>query len=257
MFTRALSVLMVSTACILGASAQETQTPLNDALQNVPSELAAPEQNNAEDTAPGGDVTRTLDTIVVTASAGSSDWNRALEAFRLGEYELAERRFKAINNRLQVANLNVAGQLEPLGPDDGIGASASLFSSLGSIGERIETLPGRRGARTRISGFRLSFQEEASRANHAVGASLLRQGEYKEAKRFFSAAVGADKYNHDARLRLGLIALLEGRTRHAKLRLRQLNGFCSALDCTGTDELSVSVQTLQRFVDEELAKSGN
>ena len=257
MFARALSILLISTACTLGANAQDNQAPLNEALQSVPSELTEPEQNAAQLTAPGEDVdvSRTLDTIVITASAQSNTWNRAVVAFRSGEYELAERLFKSINNRVQVANLNVAGQLDPLGTDDGIGASASIFSSLGSIGERVETIPGRRGARTRITGFRTSFQEEASRANHAVGASLLKQGEYKEAKRFFSAAVGADKYNHDARLRLGLIALVEGRTRHARRRLRQLNGFCSARDCTGTDELSVAVQTLQYFVDEALAEA--
>jgi len=46
-----------------------------------------------------------------------------------------------------------------------------------------------------------------------------------------------------------MIALLENDRNGAARRLQQLENWCTSLTCDGTDELSVSVQTLRSAIE--------
>lgn len=163
-------------------------------------------------------------------NAGPSSWSRGLQAYHAGNYAEAENEFRS---SLNFYADTVSGTR--FGGAEGIQEliRAGTFSQTGS---RINT------NRRRSRGVSTA-ERSLARSSYAVGAALIKQERYSDAKRYFSRAIGYDRYLHDARLRLGLIALAEDNLRGAERRLRQLNRFCRSLDCTESN-LGHDINTL-------------
>lgn len=222
--------------------AQKFLATLAVSLLTTASFASAQSLSNEQETSSvaGADLERVLPEVEVRGF-GLKSWVRGLNAYQQGDFELAEKEFKVTRNvtARSVLSSSFAG--------DGstIGGLASLSQAPLSIRGGSADIPGS------LTSTSLNFdsRDEHSMVSYAVGASLIKQGKYAEAKPYFSSAVGYDRNNHDARMRLGLIHLLEGDTQKAERRLRQLTRYCDALDCTGEDSLSVSVRTLTSAIE--------
>ena len=236
-----LSSLLIAGAAIAQDEPQTEQEPRSSSIEERVQDFGIDE-----------DPTRTLDKIVITGNAVANSWNKGLWAFQRGEYKLAELEFRSVNNAIRSVSLDVAGRVNLFGSDTGVGVGNGVnplfLGQIGLVTATESRRVRRRGPRTRGASFQTNFEQEVSIASYAVGAALLKQEKYDEARRFFSSAVGNDKDNHDARMRLGLIALLQDDQKEARRRLRQLKNYCAALDCNGDNVLSVSVQTLERAI---------
>gem|GEM_PF-2280812 len=227
----------------------------------VPNTLAqSPDETNASSeesdaNAELSDFERVLPEVEVFG--GPRLWRRGLEAYHNGDYPKAERLFKSYRNDLNGTLLDVnisanssaggGGVLETLNFNNGtvVNNSGNSSAGLGPF-SRIRENERKRNGRPQ-SGISL-VEDSAAQASYAVGASLVQQGKYSEAKRFFSSAIGRDHTLHDARVRLGLIALLENDRRTAERRLGQLEGWCESTPCDGSGELAVAVQTLRHAI---------
>lgn len=160
-------------------------------------------------------------------TSGPASWQRGLIAYQQGNYEQAEYEFRKTVNRF---NSSVLGSR--FGGAEGI-QQLILAGNFSQTGSRIrDQQNNRRGISAR--------EDSLALASYALGATLIRQQRYNEARNHLSRALGYDKSLHDARLRLGLIALTNDDIREAKRRLRQLRGWCGGQRCEG--------QTLQRSV---------
>lgn len=196
------------------------------------------------DEAPEGssaDAERVLPEVEVRGF-GLRSWVRGLDAYQRGDFALAEQEFKVTRNVTSSAVLS--SSFADSGFSGG-GLTGFLNEAPLSLLGTSDEIPSSLTA----SSLNFDSRDQHAVVSYAVGASLIKQGKYAEAKSYFSSAVGYDPNYHDARLRLGLIALIEGDTKEAERRLKQLKRYCDALDCTGTDELSVSVQTLSAALD--------
>lgn len=189
----------------------------------------------------------------IEVRGGPRSWRKGLAAYNRGDYPEAERHFRSYRNQLDASLLDINPNSVGGGSFPG-GIGAINFNpgiqvnrvSAGSASRIRENERERAGApQAGIS----QAEDSRARASYAVGASLLKQGKFSEARRYFASAVGQDHTLHDARLRLGLIALLENDRNKAARRLQQLENWCSSLTCDGTDELSTSVQTLRNAIE--------
>lgn len=164
-------------------------------------------------------------------TSGPASWQRGLTAYHDGNFELAENEFRKAMNRYGSTVLG-----SRFGGAEGV---TELFraGSFRQTGSRI------RDRQRRGRGVS-KLEDSYALTSYAVGAALIKQERYAEARRYFSKALGYDKYMHDARLRIGLIHLAEGDVRNAKRRLRQLENWCRDGVCDG-EVLSRSVLTLR------------
>ena len=186
-----------------------------NALAQTPDETSsATENRNATDEL--SDFERVLPEVEVRG--GPRSWRKGLEAYANGDYPTAERYFKSYRTQLNSTLLDVnsssldsaAGDgLNTLIVNNGTVVNSSQSGSRLGASSRIRDNERKRAGRSQFGISRL--EADAAQANYAVGASLVQQGKHSEAKRFFSSAIGRDHTLHDARTRLGLIALRRDR----------------------------------------------
>lgn len=223
--------LMVIGVCFVPAQAQ-TDSPAEAAPPALQTERLLPE---------------------VEIRGGPISWRKGLAAYNRGDYPEAERHFRSYRNQLGASILDinpnsVGGGISTEGIDTvnfnpGLPVNRVSASSASRIRENDRKRAGAPQVGVSV------VEDSRARASYAVGASLLKQGKFIEARQYFASAVGQDHTLHDARLRLGMIALLENDRDEAARRLRQLENWCSSLTCDGTDELSTSVQTLRSAIE--------
>lgn len=176
-------------------------------------------------------------------NSGPASWQRGLAAYHNGDFEKAEIEFKAALNRFSSSVLatRFGGQ--------------EAFSELFRVGRFSQS-----GTRIRVGrgdppGVS-SSERSLARTSYAVGAALIKQQEYGKARQYFAKALAYDKALHDARLRLGLIALAEGKPNKAERRLRQLETWCESLVCKKDDELGQTIATLRDAIDVYTLRQG-
>lgn len=197
------------------------------------------------------DEVRTLPPVHVFG--GPPKWKLGIEAFNAGEYKKAEQAFRSVRNQFGSVAVTASFDVSDVFNGNPITSSIARGSGtpLGS-GRIGDVGPGRdRPASSLIStSIQLGNASESyALASYAVGVSLIKQGEYSEAKRFLSNAIGYDKRLYDARTRLGLIALLQDKPARADRQLRELQRWCQSYDCDGADELGRAVRTLRTAVE--------
>ena len=215
--------------------------------------LAASAQTDGGAIAPTetGQAERVLPEIIVRG--GPAAWRRGLIAYYKGNYVEAERQFRSFRNALNQDLLDI-GDLNPgssLAQGDRRTINAMLIFENPNV--RISGSPRYVDRRARAAGLAVvgvsNTENNFAQASYALGASLVKQGEFSEAKRYFSSALGRDRDLHDARLRLGLIALLEDNLPIAKRRLRELENYCQSYPCTGDSDLAISISTLRTAIE--------
>ena len=223
-----------------------------NALAQTPDETSAAAENT-DATDELSNFERVLPEVQVFG--GPRSWRKGLEAYYSGDYPTAERHFKSFRNQLNSTLLDIDFSDFELDGGGGLGPrnfnNSVVFNSLSGRSQlgafsRIRENERQRERRPRAGISQL--ERNAAQASYAVGASLVQQGKYSQAKRFFSSAIGRDHTMHDARTRLGLIALIEDDRRTAGRRLGQLERWCDSTPCDGTGELAVAVQTLRNAI---------
>lgn len=203
------------------ATAQTSDVP-----QTLPTAISAELDTNL---LPSPDSELVLPRQFITS--GPASWQRGLDAYQRGDYALAESEFLKATNRYSSI---VTGTR--FGGAEGI----TEFQRIGGFRQTGSRLRDWRRQGRGIS----NIERSLARASYAVGASLIKQNRYREAREHFSKALGYDKSLHDARLRLGLIHLAMNDLRGAKRRLKQLKNWCQQGRCEG-ETLQRSVATLE------------
>ena len=212
--------------------------------------------------AQAGEALKVLVLEEVTVISGHYLWLKGAQAFAEGDYPEAEKHFTSLFNQIQPAVL-----LDPFTAGGGFGTnffnsssffvpiigfstaknlnSSGLPTRVGGVGQRSNKFIG-------VQGARLQF----AFTSYWKGMAQIRQGDIESAKVSMMTAIRYNKSFHDARMRVGLINLLEGRPKLAKRRLTQLAGYCGGEPCRGEDKLSNAYTTLESAIDAyELAKS--
>ena len=216
---------------------------LSASAQTDGAEIAPPETEQSD---------QVLPEIIVRG--GPAAWQRGLIAFYEGDYVKAELEFRSFRNSLNRGLLDI-GDLNPSAANvEGERRTINQELVYQSADVRISGSPRYADRQARAAGLAVpgvSHTENSfAQASYALGASLTKQGKFSEAKRYFSSALGRDRDLHDARLRLGLIALTEDEPRVAKRRLRELENYCGSYPCTGDSDLAVSIATLRAAIDD-------
>lgn len=179
-------------------------------------------------------------------------WSAGMLALEAGQFELAEAHLIHVRNELTSA------------------AQANGGISFGRPGQEIRylertedglverTIRNEGGWRTFKTGERLveeqfdritSARVHYGNTNHALGISQYQLGKVSQARLSWRRAVAYDKMQYDARMRLGLLELLDGDLRGASRHLRELERFCGSFDCAADTELGRSYQTLTAAIE--------
>jgi len=214
-----------------------------------------------------------MDEIIVS---GSTVWEShdGLEAFRNGDFEKAEiefeKEFKSLRraksgqenaaiaadigfDRAQAigqASVGGGGSGGPGGgpppqatnvnaPDTGINGN---FNSRRSKGQTV------------LNDGRVT-QEDFAFSRYMAGLSEIKLGKYAEAKKSLKSSLSFDKKNYDARMRLGLLYVLENDFDKAADQLESLEkqrSKCKAKSCDEYDAILTSAKTLAKGITDKL-----
>jgi len=193
------------------------------------------------------DATLILPEIDVTS--GPLDYRKGLRAFYDGDFVLAEKHFRRFRNQVEGGAVSIG----PLGSTNGQFSGAE--GTVGVVGRNLNAAghPTRILKRGRISNAQVGEQAQQysySVALYWVGMSQIRQGKYDDAEHVLTRALGYNKSLHDARLRRGLLRLLDGDRAGAQRDLEEFERWCSSLSCEENDELGLSYRTLKTALDQ-------
>lgn len=200
--------------------------------------------------------------IVTEERTYESQDARAWSAFYNGDYEAAEVEFKALLNQFDSTTAladkrgfatDLAGRVTVVEFDE---ESGQVIERKVQLSNGIRKLRPVRRDLIEQYGKVHSPRFQHGRYSHALGVTLIQQGDYAGAKRHLARAVWANR-SHDAQMRLGLIALLENDLREAKRRLSKFDGFCASLGCEGDDELGISYRMLEASIAQYEAEFGS
>ncbi len=239
LFRSSLTSIVFVLSALAFAQAQSEDD--SDVASEAATEQAAPAEDNSE---------LVLEGVRVTGSPPL--WRDAMQAFNVGDYKRAERKFRSYANDVGRAIL-----LEP-----GTGTGTGSFVAAGLDGApsvnrgplATDRTDGGSRIATRRRGSNANVGLQAAARNYAIahlwlGMSQIRQGELADAKRSLTTAIRYDDSLHDARMRLGLIGLLQDDLKQAERRLSQFESRCERQGCDGEDSLSVSYNTLAEAIE--------
>ncbi len=236
-FTKAI-LMTFSLVLMTSASSPASAQTYQDDTEQAPRDIA--EDSLSE---------LVLDEVEIIS--GNPFWQRGIQAFNVGDYVRAQKHFTTFKNSLAPSVL--------LDPFTTGGANGLFFNANGFLltnsGLEVNKNINRSGLPTRI-GRRPSNSEigiQAARngysfASYWLGMAQVRQGNLAGAKRSMMEAIRYDKAFHDARMRVGLLNLLEDKPKLAKRRLHQIGGYCGG-ECTGSDKIGASYQRLKIAIE--------
>jgi len=196
-----------------------------------------------------------LDRVKITGAP--AQWSKGVSAYLAGDYELAQKLFTSFANG-NAANVLLRFDLTgpgAIGGGLGFGTGGSTANSLVPARLRASTDTSAVSA-TRIGGNTSNSLVGIQAAQHNFasafywkGLAAWKQGDRSAAKLGFMQTIRNNRRNHDARMRVGIINLMEGNLPLAKKRLRQLRRYCNSYPCDGIDTLSRSVIILTRAIE--------
>ncbi len=215
-----------------------------------------------------------IDEIIVRGTT-ISDKHEGLEAFRNGDFEKAEIEFEQEFKSLKRAKSNLensaiaadisfdraqaqgqagVGGLGSGGPGGGPPPSASAVATpdLGMTGN----FKSKRSKGRFILNDGEVTQEDFAFTKYMSGLSEIKLGKYDEAKKSLKSSVNFDKSNYDARMRLGLLYVLENDFDKAADQLEALEKLrtkCKAKMCEEYDDILSSARTLAKGITDKLS----
>lgn len=239
------------------------------ALLTASALLALPSTTLAQDNNPGGEEPpeRSIDEIIVQ---GTTAWegHEGMSAFWSGDFETAEiefeQEFKSLR-RAESARENAAYAAD-VGFDRAEATGQASIGGLGSGGPGGGPPPSAAGGGTPDLGLsgRFSNRRETGRnllndgkvtdldfafTKYMSGLSELQLGKYDEAKDSFKRSVNFDGSNYDARMRLGLLYIVERNYDKAADQLESLEKLrvrCKEKSCETYDEILEATSTLAK-----------
>jgi len=212
-----------------------------------------------------------IDEIIVR---GTTAWegHDGMDAFRAGDFEKAEiefeREFKSLR-RAESAKYNAAAEADiaydraqaignsvqggtPSGPGGVVPQTAGVSTPDLGIGGDFKNKRAK-GANMlndgKVTDYDFGFTKYMS------GLSEVKLGKYKEAKKSFKTSIKYDKTNYDARMRLGLLYVLENDFDKAADQLEAIEKQrkkCKAKSCEEYDEILNSAKTLAKSITDKL-----
>lgn len=180
-----------------------------------------------------------------------TQWATGLSAFHAGDYVTAEHEFKSVARQLR-SLAATGGALKVQDSfryvryieltDDGfvektVRIAGGITTPKPNLGKLKETF-----------GYTTNSRRHYAKTIHALGLTQIQLGKMEEAEKSFRRAVAYDPYLPDARLRLGLITLLDGETATAERQLEVLTTICVARDCEDDTENAAAIQTLSTML---------
>lgn len=218
--------------------------------------------------------TSDMDEIIVK---GTTIWDShdGLEAFRNGDFEKAEiefeQEFKSLKraksnlensaiasdlsfDRAQAQGLAGIGGGGAGGPGGGPppAASANVTPDVGVTG----SFKSRRSEGRSVLNDGKVTQEDFAFTKYMSGLSEIKLGKYEEAKKSLKSSIHFDKGNYDARMRLGLLYILENDFDKAADQLEALEKQrtkCKNKGCEEYDRILNSAQTLAKGITDKLS----
>ncbi len=212
-----------------------------------------------------------IDEIIVR---GTTAWegHDGMDAFRAGDFEKAEiefeREFKSLR-RSESSRYNAAVAAD-IGYDraQNVGASAVGGTPSGPGG----AIPQTSGVSTPDLGLSGDFKNKRAKGANMLndgrvtdydfgftkymsGLSEVKLGKYAEAKKSFKTSIKYDKTNYDARMRLGLLYVLENDFDKAADQLEALEkqrAKCKAKSCEEYEAILSSAKTLAKGITDKL-----
>lgn len=167
---------------------------------------------------------------------GPDTWLNGLDAYNAGDFKLAASEFKSVYNLFsdrvlatRFGGTDAAEVLFRIGNFDPSGTG---------IGQRNRRLGG-------VSSIEASFAQ----SSYALGATYVKLGQYEEAKSYFKKALAYDKSIHDARVRLGLIGLLDDNPKPAEQEIETLETWCESVSCRQDDNVGRSLAILRQALE--------
>lgn len=215
-----------------------------------------------------------IDEIIVKGTT-VFDRHEGLKAFRNGDFEKAEIEFEQEFKSLKRAKSNLEnsaiaadisfdraqaqgqagiGGLGSGGPGGGPppSANAIVTPDLGVTG----TFKSRRSKGRSVLNDGKVTQEDFAFTKYMSGLSEIKLGKYEEAKKSLKSSINFDKGNYDARMRLGLLYVLESDFDKAADQLEALEKLrtkCKDKSCDEYDNILNSARTLAKGITDKLS----
>lgn len=234
-------------------------------LAAIPANAQSPEESESK--------SETIDEIIVR---GTTAWegHDGMDAFRAGDFEKAEIEFEkefktlkraesarynsAVSASLGIDRAEATGQagvggLGSGGPGGGPPVDAGNVSApdLGVSGN----FSNRRSKGKNLLNDGKVTEKDFAFTKYMSGLSEIKLGKYEEAKASLKTSVKFDKKNYDARMRLGLLYVLENDFDKAADQLEALEKIrvkCKAKSCEEYEEILGSAKTLAKGITDKI-----
>ncbi|GHA97786.1 hypothetical protein GCM10009069_20940 [Algimonas arctica] len=256
--------LLAGTTLLLGASHSFAQTANSDATSSIPPQPEAVSVD-AE--------TAILDEIISSGTIVTGQHD-GMDAFFMGDFETAEiefeREFKGLKrfesareNAVQDAVISADRTQMQARAGDNTGAQAGAggrgggfqgSSSSGSTGSNssvTSNFVSRRGeGRTILTDGKVTY-EDFGFTRYMAGLSEIKLGKFDEARVSLQQSLRYDETNYDARMRLGLLDVMDADFEAAAKQLETLNKQrrrCERLSCDDLDALRRATMVLAKQI---------